>query len=236
MRKITVMERVLAADDAWARENRRLLAARGARMYELVGSPGAGKTALLERTILLLGGRPRVGVIEGDLATARDAERIRRAGVPVVQINTGSGCHLSAHAVHAALADLLSGRRLDLVFVENVGNLVCPAAFDLGEDAKIALVSVTEGDDKVEKYPLLFARARALVLTKTALLPHTDFRPAAAVRAFRKLNRGSPVFAVDSLAGSGLDPWIAFVRGGRPARGKARRPPRRSGAAGPRGS
>lgn len=210
--EIRVMENVLAANDAWAQENREFLRGRGITMYNLIGSPGAGKTALLERTIELIGREARIGVIEGDLATARDAERIHRKGIPVVQITTGSACHLSANAVNAALRELCGGSSLDLVFVENVGNLVCPSEFDLGEAGKVAVLSVTEGDDKVEKYPLLFAKARALVITKMALLEHTDFSVEAVAGAFRKVNPDAALFTVDSLAGSGFRPWVGFLR------------------------
>jgi len=209
--KIPLMGRVLAADEAWGRRNGDFLRERGIRMYNLIGSPGAGKTALLERTAEMLAGAAGIGVIEGDLATARDAERIRGKGVPAVQINTGSACHLSARSVHAALVELCSGRSLDIVFVENVGNLVCPAEFDLGEDGKIAVLSVTEGDDKVEKYPLLFAKAAALVITKVSLLAHTDFSMEAVRRDFARINRTAPLFAVDSLSGAGFDPWLGFI-------------------------
>lgn len=209
--KIKLMDRVLAANDAWAEENRKLLGARGAVMLNLIGSPGAGKTALLERTIGLLAGRVAVAVIEGDVATSRDAERIGKTGAPVVQINTGDGCHLGANAVHEALKELCAETAPKIVFVENVGNLICPAEFDLGEWGKIAVLSVAEGDDKVEKYPLLFSLARALAVTKSGLLPHTNFRMGEAEGQFRRINRDAPVFAVDSLTGDGFGPWIEFV-------------------------
>ena len=209
--KIKVMERVLAANDAWAAENRDLLRKSGAAMLNLIGSPGSGKTALLERTIALLGPELRIGVIEGDLATLKDARRIERTGAPVYQINTGSTCHLNANLVNVALRELFAEGDLDIVFVENVGNLVCPSEFDIGEDAKVAVLSVTEGDDKVEKYPVLFRKAGALVVTKTDLLEHTDFRMGEATGAFRKLNPSAPVFTLDSLSGDGFGPWTDFL-------------------------
>jgi hydrogenase nickel incorporation protein HypB len=209
--KIRLMDRVLEANDAWARENRRLLAPRGAAMLNLIGSPGAGKTALLEKTIESLAGRLAVAVIEGDVATSRDAERIGRKGAPVVQINTGDGCHLGASAVHEALRELCAARPPRLVFVENVGNLICPAEFDLGEWGKIAVLSVAEGDDKVEKYPLLFSLARALVITKLGMLPHTNFRMEEAEHCFRRVNRDAPIIPLDSVSGEGFGPWIEFV-------------------------
>jgi hydrogenase nickel incorporation protein HypB len=209
--KIKLMDRVLEANDAWAEENRKFLAARGAVMFNLIGSPGAGKTTLLEKTIGLLAEKAGIAVIEGDVATSRDAERIGRAGAPVVQINTGDGCHLGANAVNAALNELCAAGAPKVVFVENVGNLICPAEFDLGEWAKIAVLSVAEGDDKVEKYPLLFSLVRALVITKTGLLPHTNFRMAEAEAQFRRINRDAPIFALDSLSGDGVGPWMEFV-------------------------
>jgi hydrogenase nickel incorporation protein HypB len=209
--EIKLMDKVLAANDAWARENRALLRERGIAMYNLIGSPGAGKTALLEKTIALLGDSARIGVIEGDLATTRDARRIQATGVPVVQINTGRGCHLSANAVHEAVRELCGENRLQVVFVENVGNLVCPSEFDLGEDGKVAVLSVTEGDDKVEKYPLIFAKAAVLVITKMSLLTHTDFKLDAVREAFRAVNRNAPVFEVDSMGGTGFEGWLGFV-------------------------
>ena len=209
--KIRLMDRVLEANDAWARETRRFLAPRGAAMLNLIGSPGAGKTALLEKTIESLAGRLPVAVIEGDVATSRDAERIGRRGAPVVQINTGDGCHLGASAVHEALRELCATHAPRLVFVENVGNLICPAEFDLGEWGKIAVLSVAEGDDKVEKYPLLFSLSRALVITKLGMLPHTNFRMAEAERCFRRVNRNAPIIPLDSVTGDGFGPWIDFV-------------------------
>jgi hydrogenase nickel incorporation protein HypB len=210
--EIKVMDKVLAANDAWAAENRKLLAAKKIKMFNLIGSPGAGKTRLLESTLAALKGRASIGVVEGDIATTKDAERIKKAGVPVFQINTGTACHLDAHLVHAALQDLLGEQELGLIFVENIGNLVCPAEFDIGEHAKVAVLSIMEGDDKVEKYPLLFSEAKALVLSKISLLPHSDFQVDAACAAFRKLNPEAPVFRVDSVTGEGIGPWVDFVR------------------------
>lgn len=209
--KIQLMDRVLGANDAWAEENRKLLAARGAVMLNLIGSPGAGKTALLEKTIERLAGRVAVAVIEGDVATSRDAERIEKTGAPVVQINTGDGCHLAANAVHEAVKALPAEAASRIIFVENVGNLICPAEFDLGEWGKVAVLSVAEGDDKVEKYPLLFSVARAVVITKISLLPHTNFRLGDAEAQLRRLNPRAPIFTLDNLTGNGFEPWLAFV-------------------------
>jgi hydrogenase nickel incorporation protein HypB len=213
MMQIKLMDKVLAANDAWAAENRAWLAQHGIAMLNLIGSPGAGKTSLLERTIATLKAHLRMAVIEGDIATTKDAERIACTGVPVYQINTGTACHLDAHLVNAALKDVCQGGGLDLVLVENIGNLVCPAEFDIGEHAKIAVLSVTEGDDKIEKYPLLFTEARAMVITKAALLGYTNFRLDYVRQAFRRLNQPAEVFFVDSLTGEGFKAWLAFVGG-----------------------
>ena len=180
-------------------------------MVNLICSPGAGKTALLEATLDLLKGKLKAGVIEGDIATTKDAERIQKKGVPVCQINTGTACHLDANLVNGAIAQVSADYPLDIIFVENIGNLVCPAEFDIGERAKIAVLSVTEGDDKIEKYPLLFSEAKALCITKMHLLSHTNFNMAYAEKEFRKLNPTAPIFKVDSLAGEGIAPWIDFL-------------------------
>lgn len=212
--EIKVMENVLKANDAWARENRAFLEEHGIRMFNVIGSPGAGKTAFLEKTIGLVGDRLKIGIIEGDLATLKDAERIQKTGVPVYQINTGTACHLNANLINTALKGICGEGRFDLVFVENIGNLVCPSGFDIGEHAKIAVLSVAEGDDKVEKYPPLFAKAGALVVSKLDLLEYTNFSMEAATGAFRKVNRDAPIFALDSLSGRGFDAWTEFLLSG----------------------
>jgi len=209
--EIKVMNKVLAANDAWAQENRALLKKSGVLMVNLIGSPGAGKTALLEMTLEHLKGKLVAGVIEGDIATTRDAERIQKKGVPVCQINTGTACHLDANLVNGAINQISGEVKFDIIFVENIGNLVCPAEFDIGEHAKIAVLSVTEGDDKIEKYPLLFSQARALVITKMALHGFTNFDLARSQVEFRKLNPSAPIFKVDSLKGEGVEPWIQFL-------------------------
>jgi hydrogenase nickel incorporation protein HypB len=208
--EIKVMSKVLAANDAWAQENRAFLKKNNVLMVNLIGSPGAGKTALLEATLDELKMKFKVGVIEGDIATTRDAERIQKKGVPVCQINTGTACHLDANLVSGAIQEI-GGAELDIIFVENIGNLVCPAEFDIGERAKIAVLSVTEGDDKIEKYPLLFSEAKAVVITKMRLHPHTNFDLEQAEKSFRQLNPAAPIFKVDSLKGEGVDPWVDFL-------------------------
>ncbi|MBU1863581.1 MAG: hydrogenase nickel incorporation protein HypB [Candidatus Omnitrophica bacterium] len=209
--KIKVMDKILAANDAWAEVNRKALKEKGIVMLNLIGSPGAGKTTLLEQTIDMLKKKKTMGVIEGDIATTKDAERIRKKGTAVYQINTGTACHLDAHLVNAAYNELARDKTIELVFVENIGNLVCPAEFDIGEDAKVALLSVTEGDDKIEKYPLLFTEAKVLVITKIGLLKYTNFNVSYVKKVFKKLNPFAPIVMVDSLTGDGLSTWVDFV-------------------------
>lgn len=205
------MKKVLEANDAWAKENREALKKNKTLMVNLIGSPGAGKTALLEATLERLVKKFKVGVIEGDIATTKDAERIQKKGVPVCQINTGTACHLDANLVNEAIGEISAESNLDIIFVENIGNLVCPAEFDIGEKAKVAVLSVTEGDDKIEKYPLLFSEAKALIITKIALHPHTNFNLEYAEKAFRKLNPLAPILKVDSLQGDGIAAWVDLL-------------------------
>jgi hydrogenase nickel incorporation protein HypB len=216
--KIKVMNKILAANDAWAAEIKQMLKKKNILMINLIGSPGAGKTSLLEATLERFKSTYKCGVIEGDIATTKDAERIQKKGVPVFQINTGTACHLDAHLVHAAIGEITKDEKLDIIFVENIGNLVCPAEFDIGEHAKVAILSVTEGDDKIEKYPLLFSEAKALIVSKMSLLEHTNFNYAAAEKAFRIINPRSPMLPLDSLAGTGLETWIAWM--GKMVKGK----------------
>ena len=176
-----------------------------------MSSPGSGKTALLEATIERLQPCWRIAVIEGDLETENDAERIRARGVPAVQITTGSACHLDAHMIHDAL-HRLDLARLDLLFIENVGNLVCPAGFDLGHHLNVTLLSVTEGDDKPAKYPVMFRAADLMLVTKTDLLAVLDdFDPLRAEGHLRRLANAAPVLAVSARTGDGLDEWCAWL-------------------------
>jgi hydrogenase nickel incorporation protein HypB len=210
---VTVLQGLLHANDHQAGHNREHFDSRGVLAVNLMSSPGTGKTALLERTIEALAGELRVAVIEGDLETENDAERIRAKGVPAVQIATGTACHLDAHMVHDALHALdLDG--LDIVFIENVGNLVCPASFDLGHHRNITLLSVTEGDDKPAKYPVMFRAADLMLLTKSDLLEVLDdFDPARAERHLRELASEAPVIEVSARRGSGMDAWLDWLRG-----------------------
>jgi hydrogenase nickel incorporation protein HypB len=193
-----------------ADQNRAWLAARSTVAFNLMGSPGAGKTALLE-AVLRFAPDLQLAVIEGDQATERDAERIRRAGCRAIQLNTGTGCHLDAHAVLHGL-ELLAPEPGSRIILENVGNLVCPALFDLGEAARIVVLSVTEGDDKPLKYPHMFRACDALVLNKIDLLPHVEFSVAAALQHARALNPKLAIFELSATRGQGLEPFCAWLR------------------------
>jgi hydrogenase nickel incorporation protein HypB len=210
--QIDLDRRILAHNDEHAALNRAWLTGREILALNLVSSPGAGKTTLIERTIRDLKDEIAISVIEGDQATANDGERIRAAGAPAIQINTGSGCHLEADMVDRALRALKPAAG-SLVVIENVGNLVCPALFDLGERAKVAIFSVTEGEDKPLKYPHMFAASEVLILNKTDLLPHLDFDVALAVANARTVNPGVTIFEVSAKTGEGLPGWYDWLRG-----------------------
>ena len=181
-------------------------------MLNLVSAPGSGKTTLLERTIRDLGARHAIHVVEGDQATANDGLRIQAAGAPVVQVNTGTGCHLEAEMIAEALRQLRPEPGA-LLFVENVGNLVCPALFDLGEAAKVAILSVTEGEDKPLKYPHMFRAAQLMILNKTDLLPHLDFDVARCIAHAREVNPAIEVLQLSARTGEGLEAWYGWVAG-----------------------
>jgi hydrogenase nickel incorporation protein HypB len=210
-RTVRLEKELLAKNDAFARENRAWLEERGVCAVNLVSSPGAGKTALLEGTVRMLDD-VSIFVIEGDQETERDTARMRAAGVRAVQINTGAGCHLDAHRVGHALGDL-DPPPGSLVFIENVGNLVCPALFDLGETAKAVVLSTPEGDDKPLKYPNAFRASRALVLNKIDLLPHVTFDVEKSIRYARSVNPELEVLRVSATRGVGLPEWCAWLRG-----------------------
>jgi hydrogenase nickel incorporation protein HypB len=209
--RVEVMQSLLRDNDHQAAHNRSHFAAAGTLVVNLMSSPGAGKTSLLEATIRALDGRLAVAVIEGDLETENDARRIRALGAPAVQITTGNACHLDAAMVHAAL-HRLDLRPIDVLFIENVGNLVCPAGFDLGQHCNVVLLSVTEGDDKPEKYPVMFRAADLLAVTKTDLLAAVgDFVPARAIRHLRALASAAPVLELSARSGAGMAHWIDWL-------------------------
>ena len=206
-----ILNGLLEHNDRQATLNRECLDAHAVLTINLMSAPGSGKTALLESTIRRLGSRFRIGVIEGDLETENDAERIRALGIPARQITTGTACHLDAHLVQSALEHMdLSA--LDILFIENVGNLVCPASFDLGHHRNVTLLSVTEGDDKPAKYPVMFRAADLMLISKTDLLPYlTGFSPERAGRYLRDLASSAPVLPVSAQSGDGLDAWMDWL-------------------------
>ncbi|KUH97992.1 hydrogenase nickel incorporation protein HypB [Mycolicibacterium acapulense] len=207
---ITLEQKVLAKNDELAEGNRAWLAARDILALNLTSSPGAGKTTLLERTIRDLNSARPVAVIEGDQETLLDAERITAAGARAVQINTGAGCHLDAEMVHRALHEL-DPERGSVLFIENVGNLVCPALFDLGEHSKVVVISVTEGDDKPLKYPHMFAAAGLVIVNKIDLLPYVDFDLEKCCGYVRSLNRDAQILAMSAATGDGSSRWYDWI-------------------------
>jgi hydrogenase nickel incorporation protein HypB len=212
-RMVTIERNILDKNNTFARGNRRRFEEQGIFALNLVSSPGSGKTTLLVETIKRLGAELPLAVIEGDQQTTNDAERIRATGTRAVQINTGKGCHLDASQVEHALTHL--GLAADAVlFIENVGNLVCPAAFDLGEAHKVVVLSVTEGEDKPLKYPDMFAAASLMLLNKVDLLPHLDFDVAKAIEAARRVNPAIAVLQVSATKGIGMDAWLDWIRAG----------------------
>jgi hydrogenase nickel incorporation protein HypB len=209
---VTVLKGLLSENDHTASHNRQHFDQHGVLAINLMSSPGSGKTALLEATLDALQGRFRVAVIEGDLETENDAERIRQKGIPAIQISTGSACHLDAHMVHDALHQL-SLRDMDIVFIENVGNLVCPASFDLGQHLNVTLLSVTEGDDKPAKYPVMFRASDLMLLTKTDLLAVLDdFDPRRAEDNLRNLASTAPVMQLSARKQIGIEAWMDWLQ------------------------
>jgi hydrogenase nickel incorporation protein HypB len=220
-RTVTLEEKVLARNDALARQNRDRLRARGILALNLMSSPGAGKTTLLERTARDLAGEVVIGVIEGDQETALDSGRMRAAGCRVVQVNTGTGCHLDAVMVRGALA-ALDPPDGSVVVIENVGNLVCPALFDLGEAYRVVLASVTEGADKPVKYPHMFRSADLVLVSKTDLLPYLDFDLDRCTADLGKVSPGATVLPLSARAGDGIASWYEWLRQRVPARAPGR--------------
>lgn len=208
--KVKVATKILEANDRIALENRRLFDNAGVFVINLMSAPGAGKTSLLEKTLEQKTDL-RIGVIEGDIAGTDDAERVERLGAPVVQINTGGACHLDANMIYEVLGELPLNT-LDILVIENVGNLVCPAEFKVGEDMKVMLLSITEGHDKPLKYPLMFQESSALVLNKVDLVPYTNVDMAKIRKDALSLNPGLKIFEVSCRTGEGVGEWIAWLK------------------------
>src|SRR5205823_1800723 len=213
MPKVTIAQNILAANDTIAEEIQQLLAVRGIRTINVMSSPGAGKTTLLERTIERLRGQLGIGVIEGDVETTADAERIEAAGagtVETVQINTRGACHLEAHMIRDAI-EQIDLARINLLVIENIGNLVCPSAWDLGEDTRVVVVSTTEGDDKPAKYPQMFAASQVMVVNKLDLLPYVDYDLQKVKRQALAINPHLRIFELSCRTGEGLDTWCEWL-------------------------
>ncbi len=212
MAEVKVVEKIMGANEQIAEQNRRLLDERGILTVNLMASPGAGKTSLILSTIEALRDRVRIGAIEGDTASRVDADRVATTGVPVVQINTGGGCHLDAPMVRHAL-ERLPLDEIDLLLIENVGNLVCPAGFALGEHVNVVIASVPEGDDKPYKYPGMFSVVDAVVINKTDLLPYLDFDRVAFRELIAGLNPKARIFEVSCRTGEGVEAWADWLAG-----------------------
>jgi len=209
--QVEVKTNVLAKNDAIASSLQQIFKEKHIFVFNLMGSPGAGKTSLLEATLQDLAKDYNVAVIEGDLFTSKDAERIHALGVPVIQINTIGGCHLDANMIQDAISDL-DLDALDMIIIENVGNLVCPAEFDIGEAVKVTVLSVTEGEDKPLKYPLIFKESKAILLNKIDLLPYVPFDKEKAIKDIRNLNPQGQVFEISCTVKDGLVPWLTWLR------------------------
>jgi hydrogenase nickel incorporation protein HypB len=208
--KINVMQDVLQANDRIAGENRELFKKNRNLVLNLMSSPGAGKTSLLEKTAERLAGKLRLGVIVGDIETTRDADRISKFNIPAIQLTTGTACHLDANMVASALPHL-DLDKIDILVVENVGNLVCPAEFIVGEDFKIMILSVTEGDEKPLKYPLMFRESALMLINKVDLLQYTNFNLAEARANARKINPAIDIIEISCTSGAGLDEWVSWL-------------------------
>ncbi|WP_027365770.1 hydrogenase nickel incorporation protein HypB [Desulfotruncus alcoholivorax] len=208
--KIIVGRDLLLANSDQAGVNRELFKQNKVVVINLISSPGSGKTTLMEKTAVMLAERLKIGVVVGDLYTERDAARIEKAGAAAVQINTEGLCHLTAGMVYRALQEMPLAE-LDVLFIENVGNLVCPAAFDLGEQMKVAVLSVTEGIDKPSKYPSVFREAVAVVISKEDLLPHTDFDLDTCIAELKEINDQLKIFITSARSGRGLDEWCSWL-------------------------
>jgi hydrogenase nickel incorporation protein HypB len=210
MMEIKVLKNILSANNQIAEQNRQLLADKNILALNIMSSPGAGKTTLIMRTVEALKGKASIGVIEGDVSSSIDAEKLSKAGVMAIQINTGGECHLDASMVNSALLNMPLGN-LDIIFIENVGNLICPGEFNLGEHLKVLITSTPEGDDKPHKYPLLFTITDACVVNKTDLLPYVDFNLDGFYRAVKGINQKAALFQVCGTTGEGVSHWADWV-------------------------
>ncbi len=208
--EIKVLKDIMSANDAIAARNRNHLDQHGVLAINIMSSPGAGKTSLILQTISRIKAKARVAVIEGDVASRVDADKVGKAGVPVVQINTGGGCHLDANMIENALNNMPLDN-IDLLFIENVGNLICPAEFNLGEHRKVMLLSMPEGDDKPYKYPLMFSEVDAVLVNKVDLLPYLDFNLGAFNKVVTGLNPTVKIFPISCKTGEGVDAWISWL-------------------------
>jgi len=209
--KVMLDESVLADNNRAAAFNRSLFDRTNTLVINMMSSPGSGKTTILERTIEALAPEFRIGVIEGDLATQKDADRIRALGAEAVQINTHGGCHLDARMIAKVLLDL-SLDDLDLLFIENVGNLICPSGYDLGQHHKVVVLSVTEGNDKIAKYPVMFRRTELVLLNKIDLLPHVEFDLEEAAADLRGIQPASRLLPLSAKTGEGMEAWLNWIR------------------------
>jgi hydrogenase nickel incorporation protein HypB len=214
-REIKVVRRVLDANDSMARQNRKLFEEKNVFVLNMMSSPGSGKTTVLEKTLTRVMPEIRSAVIVGDICTTNDADRLAVSGAPVVQINTdefGGDCHLAAHVIEKAL-DGIDLDAVDLLIIENIGNLVCPAEFDIGEDTRVVVLSVTEGEDKPAKYPLMFRECDAALLNKIDLLPYLDYDRRAAIGFIQQVHPGMPIFEISAKTEAGFEHWLEWLRG-----------------------
>ncbi len=212
--EIKVVRKVLDANDTMAQQNRKMFSEKGVFVINVMSSPGAGKTTTLQKSLAKLMPELKCAVIVGDICTTNDADRLAGSGAPVVQINTdafGGDCHLAAHVIEKAAANM-DLESIDLLIVENIGNLVCPAEFDIGEDAKVVVLSVTEGEDKPVKYPLMFRVCDAAILNKTDLLPYLDFDIEQAKNYILQVHPNMPIFELSAKTNEGIEPWIDWIK------------------------
>jgi len=208
--RISVMTDILEANDRIASVNRETFDKHGNLVINLMSSPGAGKTTLIERTAEALKGKPRLGVIAGDIETTRDSERLERCNIPVVQLTTGTACHLDANMIASAMPHMELSE-IDILIIENVGNLVCPAEFKVGEDYKVMILSVTEGDEKPLKYPLMFRESSLLLINKIDLLQYTNFNPEVAKTNARRVHPDIEIIDVSCTTGQGIESWVSWL-------------------------